>query len=168
MDSRQIGYRIRNIRSLRNLTQDELVDRYNQNDPPKPLTVSILSTWERGTRVIPAHALLPLALGLSCSVYSLIYDGETKLQNDRMVYEITSLSDRLRSIVKYLFTEWQGDVTKLIECNFMYSQCNPIDRARGAAALLSVYLDAGRPNRKADLPVNTDVIEEARKHLERW
>lgn len=168
MNNKQIGFRVSRTRTSRMLTQQQLVDRYNDLDVPKQLTVSILSAWERGVQVIPAYAMQPLAVAMECSIYALMYDEVTKLHEERMVYEMLALPLRQRKIVKYLFTKWSGDIIRWIEASYMYSQCTPAGRAKGTRGLLESYIIEGRPCCNNDLPVDTGTIIEGCRNLDKW
>lgn len=65
------GERLRELRTARNLTQDELAERCGSNRP-------FISNLERGVKVPSLTMILRLADALECRVYDLVevFDGK--------------------------------------------------------------------------------------------
>lgn len=129
-----IGKNIRQIRNLRGMTIQQLVERLQLFD--LVISAGLLSAWQRGQRRICAEYLQKLSLALNCTIDALYGQAQQILGIS------SALTDRQRGIIGFMFSDWQGDVQALIQFNALYMAADRQTRAQIVGNALRIYRQA--------------------------
>lgn len=103
----------------------------------------MISRWERGERIIPAHILGYAAQALYTSAQG-FFDMHTTQDDKRLLMEYAALSEREKNILRYIASGWDGDTHALAHWVAMYISIKREARENVAGTAVAQYQEMCR------------------------
>ena len=112
---RELGQNMAIMRKRANITQQQLADGLTDRTG-KPISMHMVSAWERGTRDIPAAIMPDICQLLHCTSFDLYPHSVTLTDRDvQLISSITAMSEEEKADLYYLLHEWRGDRKALLK-----------------------------------------------------
>lgn len=157
-----VGKNLSSIRKLRGLTLEGLADRV-KSEAGVNMSPSQLGRYERNERSVSVNDLIILAIALDCNVQTLL-DGIDPRMGElaETKREVSRLSPEDHRILRYIATDWGGDIHALMIADGCYAAL-PSDYAVRAMMALMGEVASALANGEMDassLPPGLPYLEE--------
>lgn len=168
--TRELGANIAKFRKRASITQQRLADDLTET-LNKPVSLHMVSAWERGLRDIPAAVIPSICHIIHCTSWD-IYPHSTRLtdRDVRLIETVTALSDEEKDDLYYLLHEWHGDRKALLKLDVIHAVQDESLRYEPDGRIIESYRDAIKRNDpRIDRRAKTDlayVLKARRKLLE--
>lgn len=150
--SKKQGQNLRALRLMRGLTVDGLAELLD-------IAPDSVRRYERGERAVTTEQLIRWCVQLNCSVQSILADLDPRTaQPEAPRAEFRNLRRDEAEILRYLSTEWTGDVHALILAMELYAA---LPEAGRAAVIMEMILQRDKYLTPEEYPAGMDYIEQA-------
>ena len=150
--SRRQGANLRALRKMRGLTVNELADLIGASP-------DAVRRYERGVRTVTTELLMKWCVCLNCSEQSILVNLDPRTASeDAPTSEFRNLTAEESRIMRYLATQWDGDVHALILAMRLYAALPEEGRA---AVIMEMILQRDKYLTPEEYPVGMDYIEQA-------
>lgn len=166
--SRELGEHIAIQRKRSRLTQQQLADILT-NETDRPISMHMVSAWERGLRDLPAAMLPALCRVLHCSSFDLYpHSGVITDRELQLIATIKAMSDDEKDDLYYLLHDWLGDRRALIKLDVIHAVQSAAMRREPDMLIINNYIYAVKHNDPdLDRRISTDLayVQKAAREL---
>ena len=146
--TRELGANIAKYRKQANVTQQQLADELSRIID-KPVSLHMVSAWERGQREIPASVLPSICHIIHCTSWDIYPHSEILTDRDvRLIATVTAMADEEKDDLYYLLHQWRGDRKALLKLDVIHAVQDESMRYEADRMIIDSYIDA----RKRDDP----------------
>lgn len=150
------------------ITQQQLADRLTESTG-RNVTVTMVSSWERG-KVYPPAPIMPfICSALSCPSYRIFPQSHVLSDRDfRLIEYIRFLDDSDKKILDDIAVRWPGSVHRLIQALSAYTVLSECRRAWIVRSVLHEFRGTLARNEldSATVPISVRSIEQLINDLE--